>query len=160
MSNLIAFGSRARNHEPAPGKQLTERAVYTVVEVAQLLSLSRGTAYALVRDGTIPALRLGNRWVIPRGRFHAWLDSLDEEQRRTERRAALMAHIVPTAAGGYRANWRDAAGRQRAKTFPTKREAKAYLAEVETAATRGLYVDPHAGRIRFGAYAARWLTAR
>jgi integrase len=71
-----------------------------------------------------------------------------------------MGHIVPTAAGGYRANWRDAAGRQRAKTFPTKREAKAYLAEVETAATRGLYVDPHAGRIRFGAYAARWLTAR
>jgi excisionase family DNA binding protein len=51
-----------------------------VVEVAQLLSLSRGTAYALVRDGTIPALRLGNRWVIPRVRFHAWLDSLDEEQ--------------------------------------------------------------------------------
>lgn len=71
-----------------------------------------------------------------------------------------MGHIVPTQAGGYRANWRDAAGRQRAKTFPTKREAKAYLAEVETAATRGLYVDPHAGRIRFGAYAARWLTAR
>jgi hypothetical protein len=53
-----------------------------------------------------------------------------------------MGHIVPTQAGGYRANWRDAAGRQRAKTFPTKREAKAYLAEVETAATRGLYVDP------------------
>jgi integrase len=71
-----------------------------------------------------------------------------------------MGHIVPTQAGGYRANWRDAAGRQRAKTFPTKREAKAYLAEVETAATRGLYVDPHAGRIRFGVYAARWLTAR
>jgi integrase len=71
-----------------------------------------------------------------------------------------MGHIVPTPAGGYRANWRDAAGRQRAKTFTTKREAKAYLAEVETAISRGLYVDPHAGRIRFGAYAARWLTAR
>src|SRR5919112_6687151 len=71
-----------------------------------------------------------------------------------------MGHIVPTQAGGYRANWRDAAGRQRAKTFSTKREAKAYLAEVETAVSRGLYVDPHAGRIRFGAYAARCLTAR
>jgi integrase len=71
-----------------------------------------------------------------------------------------MGHIVPTPAGGYRANWRDAAGRQRAKTFSTKREAKAYLAEVETAVSRGLYVDPHAGRIRFGAYAARWLNAR
>jgi len=78
MSNLIAFGSRVRNRESAPGKQLTERAVYTVAEVAQLLSLSRGTAYALVRDGTIPALRLGGRWVVPRARFHAWLDSLED----------------------------------------------------------------------------------
>jgi excisionase family DNA binding protein len=79
MSNLITFGSRAKNHEPAPGKPRAERAVYTVVEVAQLLSLSRGTAYALVRDGTIPALRLGGRWVVPRARFHAWLDSLEDE---------------------------------------------------------------------------------
>jgi excisionase family DNA binding protein len=80
MSNLIAFGSRARNQESAPGKQFTERAVYSVVEVAQLLSLSRGTAYALVRDGTIPALRLGGRWVVPRARFHAWLDSLEDDK--------------------------------------------------------------------------------
>jgi excisionase family DNA binding protein len=77
MGNLVALVSRARDHDSTPDKQ---RAVYTVVEVAQLLSLSRGTAYALVRDGTIPALRLGNRWVIPRARFHAWLGRLDEEQ--------------------------------------------------------------------------------
>ncbi|MDQ4031275.1 MAG: helix-turn-helix domain-containing protein, partial [Actinomycetota bacterium] len=70
----------ARDHDSTLDNQLAERAVYTVVEVAQLLSLSRGTAYALVRDGTIPALRLGGRWVIPRARFHAWLDSLDVEQ--------------------------------------------------------------------------------
>ncbi|MFZ0119333.1 MAG: helix-turn-helix domain-containing protein [Pseudonocardiaceae bacterium] len=77
MSNVVALVTRARDRDSVPDKQ---RAVYTVVEVAQLLSLSRGTAYALVRDGTIPALRLGNRWVIPRARFHAWLDSPDEEQ--------------------------------------------------------------------------------
>jgi excisionase family DNA binding protein len=77
MSNVVALVTRARDHDSTADKQC---AVYSVVEVAQLLSLSRGTAYALVRDGTIPALRLGNRWVIPRGRFHAWLDSLDEEQ--------------------------------------------------------------------------------
>lgn len=80
MSNVVALVTRARDHDSTPDKQLAGRAVYTVVEVAQLLSLSRGTAYALVRDGTIPALRLGNRWVIPRTRFHAWLDSLDEQQ--------------------------------------------------------------------------------
>ena len=80
MGNLIALGSRAKDHDSAPGKQFAERAVYTVVEVAQLLSLSRGTAYALVRDGTIPALRLGGRWVVPRSRFHAWLDSLEDNK--------------------------------------------------------------------------------
>ena len=80
MGNLVALVSRAQDHDLMPDKQRPERAVYTVVEVAQLLSLSRGTAYALVRDGTIPALRLGGRWVVPRARFHAWLDSLDEVQ--------------------------------------------------------------------------------
>jgi excisionase family DNA binding protein len=51
-----------------------ERAVYTVKEVAFLLTLSLGNAYELVRDGTIPAERLGRRWVVPRKRFHAWID--------------------------------------------------------------------------------------
>ena len=71
-----------------------------------------------------------------------------------------MGHIVPTTTGRYRANWRDTAGRQCAKTFRTKREATAYLAEVETALNRGAYVDPHAGRLRFGDYTTRWLAAR
>lgn len=49
-------------------------AVYTVPEVARLLAVARSTAYELVRDGAIPAQRLGRRWVIPRRRFHAWLE--------------------------------------------------------------------------------------
>src|SRR3954454_21850856 len=52
----------------------TDRAVYTVREVAHLLSLSLGATYALVRTGGIPARRLGSRWVIPRARFEQWLD--------------------------------------------------------------------------------------
>ena len=35
----------------------TDQAVYTVLEVARLLRLSRGTAYAMVRNGRIPAGR-------------------------------------------------------------------------------------------------------
>lgn len=50
-------------------------AVYTVEEAARLLRLARSTAYDLVRDGTIPARRLGRRWVVPCVRFHAWLDA-------------------------------------------------------------------------------------
>lgn len=52
----------------------TGRLTYTVDEVARLLNLSRGVAYQHVRDGRIPAERIGRRWLIPRRRFHAWLD--------------------------------------------------------------------------------------
>jgi excisionase family DNA binding protein len=55
-----------------------DRAVYTVDEVAYLLTLSRSAAYAMVRAGEIPARRLGRRWVIPKNRFHVWLDDLPE----------------------------------------------------------------------------------
>jgi excisionase family DNA binding protein len=50
------------------------RATYTVLEVATLMGLSRASTYALVRSGGIPAIRAGGRWVIPKRRFHAWLD--------------------------------------------------------------------------------------
>jgi integrase len=71
-----------------------------------------------------------------------------------------MGHVVKTPAGSFRANWRDATGRQKAKTFPTRKEAAAFLATTETSLVRGTYVDPNAGRIRFGEFAARWLLSR
>jgi excisionase family DNA binding protein len=52
----------------------TARLTYTVDEVARLLNLSRGVTYQHVRDGLIPAKRIGRRWLIPRKRLHAWLD--------------------------------------------------------------------------------------
>jgi excisionase family DNA binding protein len=50
------------------------RLTYTVDELAGLLDLSRGLTYASLRDGTIPAERVGKRWVISRRRVRAWLD--------------------------------------------------------------------------------------
>jgi excisionase family DNA binding protein len=47
---------------------------YTVDEVAALLGVARGVAYEAVREGSIPATRVGRRWLIPRKRFHSWLD--------------------------------------------------------------------------------------
>lgn len=38
---------------------------------------TRGVAYAGVRNGSIPATRIGRRWLIPRRRFHPWLDGTD-----------------------------------------------------------------------------------
>ncbi|MDG9678829.1 site-specific integrase [Micromonospora sp. DH14] len=71
-----------------------------------------------------------------------------------------MGHIIKTPAGTFRANWRDGTGRQKAKTFKTRKAAAAFLAETETAISRGGYVDPHAGRLPFGKYAERWRESR
>ncbi len=76
LSNVVPF--EPRQASPAIGEADFEvrpvRAVYTVKEVAAMLSLSVSSAYTLVRAGQIPAERLGRRWVVPRSRFHAWLD--------------------------------------------------------------------------------------
>ena len=64
---------------PRTGATVVEPVTYTVREVAKLLGISLGSTYALVRDGTIPATRLGGRWLIPRTRFHAWLDGIAEQ---------------------------------------------------------------------------------
>ena len=58
--------------------------------------------------------------------------------------------------GDYLARWRAADGRQRAKSFATKRDARTYLATITTDTLQGRYVAPDAGRELLGAYAARW----
>jgi excisionase family DNA binding protein len=66
-----SFAARSRISPTQP-----ERAVYNVREVSQMLSISLGGTYQLCRDGMIPALKLGGRWVVPKARFHTWLDNL------------------------------------------------------------------------------------
>ena len=53
-----------------------ERETYTVAEVATMLGISLTGTYAYLRDGLIPARRLGARWVVPRRPFDAWLDGV------------------------------------------------------------------------------------
>ena len=47
---------------------------YTVTEAAELLGISRSSAYECVRRGEIPSLILGRRVVIPCRAFEALLD--------------------------------------------------------------------------------------
>jgi excisionase family DNA binding protein len=54
------------------------RAVYTVKETAYLLSMSLGTTYQLIRSGKIPAMKVGGKWVVPKRRFHQWVDALPD----------------------------------------------------------------------------------
>jgi excisionase family DNA binding protein len=82
-SNVIPFDQRLRTdglYRFGSVLRPEDRAVYTVKEVSQLLAVSLGGTYALVRAGRIPAIKLGGRWVIPKRRFHAWLEQcLDGE---------------------------------------------------------------------------------
>lgn len=51
-----------------------EKLVYSIQEAAELLSISKSYAYELVRNGTIPALKLGKRYVIPKEKFNMWVN--------------------------------------------------------------------------------------
>jgi integrase len=48
----------------------------------------------------------------------------------------------------------------RSKTFPTRREAGGFSAELRSMQARGAFVDPNAGKIKFGPYAVEVLAAR
>ncbi len=70
-----------------------------------------------------------------------------------------MAHIEKRVRNGrvtYRARWREAAGRERVKTFGRRVDAQRFLIEVEDSKLRGAYVDPAAGKMAFAEWAERW----
>lgn len=60
--------------EPVSLNDLPGVETYTVPEIAARLGIGRCMAYDLVRQGIIPAKRLGRRWIVPRARFNAWLN--------------------------------------------------------------------------------------
>jgi excisionase family DNA binding protein len=60
--------------EPISLNDLPGVETYTVPEIAARLGIGRCMAYDLVRQGIIPAKRLGRRWIVPRARFNAWLN--------------------------------------------------------------------------------------
>ena len=71
-----------------------------------------------------------------------------------------MGFVRKTSSGTFRACWREPDGSQKSKSFPTKREASGFLAEIEASLNRGAYIDPSAGRVRFRVFAARWMEGR
>ncbi len=56
----------------------------------------------------------------------------------------------------WRARYFDPNGQERARTFARKADAERFLAGVESDKSRGLYVDPAAGRITVKEYATAW----
>ena len=70
-----------------------------------------------------------------------------------------MAHVERRRRNGrvtYRARWRDPSGKEHSKTFTRRIDAERFLLSIEDAKLRGVYVDPAAGKMPFGAWAERW----
>jgi len=68
-----------------------------------------------------------------------------------------VGHIRTRGPGQYLARHRGPDGRERTKTFRTKREATEWLAQQTIDRSRGLMVDPSLGRQLFADYANDWL---
>jgi excisionase family DNA binding protein len=58
----------------------------SVPEAAQLLGVSRMTAYSAVREGTIPSLRIGRRVLVPRVALERLLLAQADRQHETSPR--------------------------------------------------------------------------
>ena len=51
-----------------------EKKVLTIIEAAEELGISKGSAYEAARSGEIPTLRIGRRLIVPRAAFDRMLE--------------------------------------------------------------------------------------
>jgi integrase len=71
-----------------------------------------------------------------------------------------MPSIKKRPDGQYRARYRDPSGKEHARHFARKVDAEKWLTSVEHSKLTGGYVDPRAGRVTFGEWAAQWQAAQ
>lgn len=53
-----------------------EKMVYSVKELAQILSIGLNCAYKLTHQNNFPVIVIGRKRLIPKIAFHKWLESL------------------------------------------------------------------------------------
>ena len=55
-------------------EERVEKLCYTPHDIMALTGLSKGTVYSALRLGIIPHFRIGKSYIIPKSRFHRWLE--------------------------------------------------------------------------------------
>ena len=53
----------------------TKSKYYKVTEVAKLICISPKTIYGLIKEGKLPATKIGGSVRVPVDRLHAWLEN-------------------------------------------------------------------------------------
>lgn len=59
-------------------KQISSAVYSSVDELAHEIGVSRAAVYKGLRAGTIPSIRLGKRFILPRAAIARWLESAGE----------------------------------------------------------------------------------
>jgi excisionase family DNA binding protein len=55
---------------------MMEKVTYSVKEAAAVLGISPTKMYELVRSDSVPNIKFGKRFVIPKARFHDWVNDV------------------------------------------------------------------------------------
>lgn len=74
------------------------RPTLTVQEVADLLRIGRSSAYAAVRSGEIPSMRVGHRLLVPTAALLRRLDAVSSDTAPLPASAGAPAQIGPDRA--------------------------------------------------------------
>lgn len=53
----------------------TECMVYSIIQAAEVLGVSKSFMYKLARNNEIPVIKLGKRLVVPKNKFHEFIDN-------------------------------------------------------------------------------------
>lgn len=72
----------------------------------------------------------------------------------------MAGTVKQWSTGGYMVRWRTPEGRSRMKKFTRKRDADAFLVEMESSKLKGSYVDPARARVSVGEWAQLWLAGK
>lgn len=56
----------------------TEKQVYTVKDIANIMNISRNTAYALVKSHPFPIIKIGDTYRVSKEVFDNWLNQRDQ----------------------------------------------------------------------------------
>jgi excisionase family DNA binding protein len=76
---------RMRKAAPGSQKRQASTATYSVDDLARILGISRNGAYAALRAGMIPHIRIGKRFVIPKAAVDAWFLSVGQQASQDQR---------------------------------------------------------------------------
>ena len=65
---------------------MSEKRFYTVGEVGEMLNISRGSVYALIKRGEFRVVVAGGKYIVSKASFDEWLDQNISEKEKSKSR--------------------------------------------------------------------------